>query len=78
MSLSLIVFGLLACIAGALASANFVIEKLPNSKAYIEKMIPYQAIVGVIAMILSIQLYCIHCNCGFSARIPYGTAIYGK
>ena len=54
MYLSLIVFGLLACIAGALASANFVIEKLPNSKAYIEKMIPYQAIVGVIAMILSV------------------------
>ncbi len=54
MSLSLIVFGLLACIAGALASANFVIEKLPNSRTYIEKMIPYQAIVGVIAMILSV------------------------
>jgi len=55
MSLSLIVFGLLACIAGALAAANFVIEKLPNSKSLIEKMIPYQAVIGVAAMILSVM-----------------------
>ena len=52
--LSFIVFGLLAIIAGALASANFVIEKLPNTKEYIEKMIPYQAVIGAVALVLSV------------------------
>ena len=52
--LSLIVFGLLAIIAGALAAANFVIEKLPNTKEYIEKMIPYQAVIGAAALVLSV------------------------
>jgi hypothetical protein len=52
--LSHIVFGLLAIIAGALAAANFVIEKLPNTKEYIEKMIPYQAVIGAVALVLSV------------------------
>ena len=52
--LSFIVFGLLAIIAGALAAANFVIEKLPNTKEYIEKMIPYQAVIGAVALVLSV------------------------
>lgn len=52
--LSFIVFGLLAIIAGALAAANIVIEKLPNTKEYIEKMIPYQAVIGAIALVLSV------------------------
>ena len=52
--LSFIVFGLLAVIAGALAAANIVIEKLPNTKEYIEKMIPYQAVIGAVALVLSV------------------------
>lgn len=52
--LSFIVFGLLAIIAGALAAANIVIEKLPNTKEYIEKMIPYQAVIGAVALVLSV------------------------
>lgn len=52
--MSFIVFGILAFIAGALAAANFVIEKLPNTKALIEKMIPYSALIGVVALILSV------------------------
>jgi hypothetical protein len=52
--MSFIVFGLLAFLAGALASANFIIEKLPNSRAYIEKMIPYSDMIGVVALILSV------------------------
>lgn len=52
--LSVIVFGLLAIIAGALASANIVIEKLPNTKEYIEKMMPYQAVIGAVALVLSV------------------------
>jgi hypothetical protein len=54
MNISLIIFGLLAVVAGALAASNIVIERLPNAKQYIEKMVPYQAIIGVIAMILSV------------------------
>ncbi len=52
--LSFIVFGLLAIIAGALAAANIVIEKLPYTKEYIEKMIPYQAVIGAVALVLSV------------------------
>jgi hypothetical protein len=52
--MSLFVFGLLAVIAGALAASNFVIEKLPNTKGYLEKIVPYQAVIGVVAMILSV------------------------
>ena len=54
MNLSLLIFGLLAIVAGALAASNVVIEKLPNSKNYIDKMVPYQAIIGVVAMVLSV------------------------
>jgi len=54
MNISLIIFGLLAVVAGALAASNIIIERLPNAKQYIEKMVPYQAIIGVIAMILSV------------------------
>ena len=55
MDISLIIFGLLAIIAGALAASNVVIEKLPNMKQYLEKMIPYQAVIGIVAMVLSVM-----------------------
>ena len=52
--MSLFIFGLLAIIAGALAASNFVIEKIPSAKGYLEKAVPYQAVIGVVAMILSV------------------------
>ena len=55
MDVSLVIYGLLAAAAGTLASSNVVIEKLPNAKQYLEKMVPYQAIIGVVAMVLSVM-----------------------
>ncbi len=54
MNFSLIIFGLLSIVAGALAASNVVIEKLPNSKEYINKILPYLAVFGVVAMVLSV------------------------
>ncbi len=49
-----ILFGLLAFVAGALAAANFVIERLPDAKQWIEKAMPYQAMIGFVALVMSV------------------------
>lgn len=54
--MSLIFFGVVSFVAGALASANFVIERMPDAKSYIEKIMPYQAMIGFVALILSALL----------------------
>lgn len=54
--MSLIFFGLVAFIAGALAAANFVIERMPNAKDILVKIMPYQAIIGFVALVLSALL----------------------
>jgi len=40
-------------IAGLLAASNFVIERLPDAKDLIEKLSPYQAMIGLVALILA-------------------------
>ena len=43
----LVVFGIAAFVAGALAAANFVIERMPNAKDLLDKIVPYQAFIGL-------------------------------
>lgn len=54
MDFSLILFGSLAFIAGALAAANFVVERMPNAKELLEKIMPYQAVIGVAAFLFGL------------------------
>jgi hypothetical protein len=54
MDFSLILFGSLAFIAGALSASNVVIEKLPNAKDMIAKLVPYQAMIGVAAFVFGV------------------------
>lgn len=54
MDFSLILFGGLAFLAGALSASNVVIEKLPNAKELIAKIVPYQAIIGVAAFLFGV------------------------
>lgn len=54
MDFSLIIFGTLAFLAGALAASNVVIEKMPNAKEMIEKILPYQAMIGVAAFLFGV------------------------
>jgi hypothetical protein len=54
MNLSLVLFGILALVSGALAASNFVLEKFPSAKSYLEKILPYQAIIGITALIISV------------------------
>ena len=54
MNLSLVLFGIIALLSGSLASSNFVLERFPSAKSYLEKMKPYQATIGMIALIISV------------------------
>jgi len=54
MDFPLLIFGALSVIAGFLASSNFVIERLPNAKEWLIKILPYQAIIGLVAFIFSV------------------------
>lgn len=40
-------------VSGLLAASNFVIERLPDAKDLIEKISPYQAMIGLVALILA-------------------------
>jgi hypothetical protein len=54
MDFSLLIFGALSVTAGFLAASNFVIERLPNAKDLLVKILPYQAIIGLVSMIFSV------------------------
>ncbi len=54
MDFPLLIFGALSVIAGFLASSNFVIERLPNAKEWLIKILPYQVIIGLVAFIFSV------------------------
>lgn len=54
MDFSLLIFGALSVTAGFLAASNFVIERLPNAKELLVKILPYQAIIGLVSMIFSV------------------------
>lgn len=44
-------FPLIAIFVGLLASANFLIERMPNAKSIIQKISPYQAVLGMVALV---------------------------
>ena len=45
-------------VSGLLAASNFVIERLPDAKDLIEKLSPYQAMIGLVSLILALlQLF---------------------
>ncbi len=54
MNLSLILFGALAFVAGALSASNVVVEKMPNAKDLIAKLVPYQAMIGIAAFLFGV------------------------
>jgi len=54
MTLSLIVFGALAVVAGILAASTFVIERIESAKDLVDKMMPYQAAIGIAALLFGV------------------------
>lgn len=45
---------ILALLVGVLAAANLIAAKQPNAASAIAKLVPYQAIIGLVALVYSI------------------------
>jgi len=45
---------LLAIVGGILASSNLIIDRQPNSRDLIEKVVPYQGIIGIALLVIGI------------------------
>jgi hypothetical protein len=45
----LLVTGIFTIVVGALAAASFIAAKQPNAQAAIDKLVPFQGIIGIIA-----------------------------
>lgn len=46
---------IVAIIAGILAAASVVLEKIPSLKDFVEKIQKYQAVIGVIAILMALS-----------------------
>ena len=44
-------FPLIAILVGLISAANFLIARMPNAKATIDKIAPYQATLGLVALV---------------------------
>ena len=49
----MILLAILLIAVGALAAASFIASKQPNAKAAIDKLVPIQGILGIIAALLN-------------------------
>lgn len=52
-----LVFELLLIVGGALALSNLIIASKPDAKAIIDKIVPFQALIGVVLLVLSIVFF---------------------
>jgi hypothetical protein len=59
---------LLLILCGVLAAANFIIQKQPNSRKFIDKVSPYQGWIGVVACVVGIWIVV--------TTLLYGPGIY--
>lgn len=50
-----ILLPIVAIVAGILAAASVVLEKIPNLKDFVEKIQKYQAVIGVVAIFMAIS-----------------------
>lgn len=67
---------ILALLVGVLAAANMIAAKQPNAAAAIAKLKPYQAIIGLIALIYSV-LFLIGAIDGASIAFQFGAPVLG-
>jgi hypothetical protein len=54
MSLIWILIGLLLVVAGILAVSGFIITKQPRAKELVDKIVPFQGIIGVVLLVLGV------------------------
>src|SRR5262245_31018693 len=72
---------LLLIVAGILALAGFIVAKKPDAKAMIDKLVPFQALIGVgllaVALINWLRIGLINLFRVFSIFPLYGLALVG-
>jgi hypothetical protein len=74
------VFNALLLLGAVLALSGFIVAKRPDAKAVIDKIAPYQALIGVALLALGVIYLLfggIHALRGFSAQPVYGIAVLG-
>lgn len=49
-----LLFALLLIVAGILAAASLIVQKQPNAKEMIDKLVPFQGIIGIVLLLYGI------------------------